>query len=156
MRKFPVVWVVLADGEHARVVMPTVSRGQFATSQAFDSAMARQRSAEIAGSALGRAFESGDGTRHAIAPRVDPHRQAKHDFAVEVAHWVGAEATQGAFDRLVLVAPSHALSAIRAALPAAAAERLVGTLAKDLLKTPERDLAAHLAEWWVHPNEPEA
>lgn len=151
MRKFPVVWVVLADGEHARVVMPTVSRGQFATSHSFDSAKAGVRASDLASDSLGRSHESGDIARHAVAPRTDPHRQAKHDFAVEVAHWIGSEAD--AFERLVVVAPSHALNAIKAALPAPAANKLVGTLAKDLLKTTDRELGAHLAEWWVHPNE---
>lgn len=145
------VWVVVADGEHARVVSPTVSAGQFATRQAVDSAQAHQQSSDLGSDRPGRVNESVGGARHAVAPRSDPHRKAKHEFAVAVAHQVNAEVAQGGIDRIVLVAPDHALRALRAALSLQAAELVVGELAKDLTKVPDGELGGHLRQWWAPP-----
>jgi protein required for attachment to host cells len=55
------------------------------------------------------------------------------------------------FDRLVLVAPGHVLHDLRQALDQTASAKIVGSLAKDLTKTPDHDLMSHLAEWWQPP-----
>jgi protein required for attachment to host cells len=149
--KKSVVWVVVMDGEHARVVAPTPSHGQFATTLALDSATAHLRSQDIGTDRPGRSFESASPTRHTIAPRQDLHQAAKHDFVLEVAGQLNEHAIAGDFDHLVLVAPGHALHDLRAALGAAADAKVVGTLVKDLTKTPDSALASHLAEWWQKP-----
>ena len=149
--KRPRVWVVLADGEHARVVSPVAAKGQFATVLALDSANAHKRSSDIGTDRPGRVFESASTTRHAVTPRSDPHVLAKRQFAVEVGHLINEHDQLHAFDRLVLVAPGHALHDLREALAKPAAAKLVGSLTKDLLKVADHDLTSHLAEWWVAP-----
>ena len=151
-----VVWVVLADGEHARVVTPSMKQGQFATSLALDSALAHLRSRDLGTDNPGRSFESASPMRHAIEPRQDLHKAAKQSFLAEVARELNEREKSGDFDRLVLVAPGHALHDLREGLSKAVAAKVVGSLGKDLTKTPDHDLASHLAEWWHKPPGEEA
>lgn len=140
--KQPRVWVVVADGEHARVVVPTTAPHQFATHLAFDSVDAHKQSSDLGGERAGR---------HAAAPRSDPHLLAKHRFVVEVAEQINHHAEAHAFDQLVLVAPAHALHDLRAALNKTASAKLVGSETHDLVKVPDHDLPSHLAKWWLAP-----
>jgi protein required for attachment to host cells len=145
------VWIVLADGEHVRVVTPSDAHGQFTTAASFDSAFAHRRSQDLGTDRPGRSFESANSARHAITPRQDPHKAAKHDFILEVAKQVDTHAEANDFDQLVLVAPGHALHDLRKALGANATARIVGSLVKDLTKTRDHELTSHLAEWWLRP-----
>jgi hypothetical protein len=45
------------------------------------------------------------------------------------------------------VAPAHTLNAIREKLQVAANNKIVGTLAKDLSKTPDDELWPHVRAW---------
>ncbi|MBN8891635.1 MAG: host attachment protein [Rhodospirillales bacterium] len=150
-RLHPIVWALVADGEHARIVAPTVSRGQFATILEFESTAAHLRSSDMGSERPGKVHESASTTRHAVEPKHDRHRQAKHDFVVDVARQVAERAGQKAFDRLVLVAPGHALHDLREALSPAVAALVVGMLEKDLTKTTDREMGEHLGEWWMAP-----
>ncbi|HEV2303344.1 MAG TPA: host attachment protein, partial [Stellaceae bacterium] len=94
----------------------------------------------------GRAFESAGGARHAVAPRTDPHRRAKTDFAQILAEEIVRARQQGAFDRLALVAPPPILAAIKEHLDAECERRLDGELAKDLTKLPEAELRRRLVD----------
>jgi protein required for attachment to host cells len=147
----PKVWVLIADGEHARVVAPTTVEGQFATVVAFDSPTAHQRTGDLVSDRSGRVYESTGMARHAVVARSDPHEKAKHEFLVEVARLVDQHEGAGDFDRLVIAAPARALQDLREALGAAAAAKVTGSLQKDLVKTPDGALAGHLAEWWLAP-----
>jgi len=149
--KQPRVWILIADGEHARVVTPQESHGHFETVIAFDSASAHLRSTDLGSDKPGRSFESASITRHAIAPRSDPHLNAKHHFVHDVAALIDQHDQKQEFDRLVLVAPAHALSDLREALGKSAATKVVGSVAKDLVKVNDHDLTAHLADWWLAP-----
>ena len=127
----PLLWVVLADGAHARVVIPVEAEGQFATVQTFDAA-----------SPLATAAESG----------ADRHDHDKRKFAIQVAETVNEHERKKSFDKLVIVAAGHTLHDLREALSPAATAKMVGSLTKDLLKTPDHDLMSHLAEWWAAPD----
>lgn len=101
---------------------------------------------EIGADKPGRAFESADGSRHAMEPRVDWHRFEKSQFARKMADVLERAATRQAFDRLVLVAPPQTLGDLRAALGRQARDRLSGELNKDLTQVAIHDLPAHLGE----------
>jgi protein required for attachment to host cells len=146
------LWVVIADAEHARVVVPPETR-QFKTTLALDSAMAHKRSLDPRSDRPGRSQESASATRHAIQPKHDPHGLAKHDFLREVAHQVDEHATAHEFDRLVLVAPARALNDLRAALGSTARAKLTGAIETDLVNVPDHALYPHLESWWQAPEE---
>jgi len=145
-------WVLIADGEHARVVVP-VAGHQFRTVNSLDSTTAHRRSADLGTDEPGRSYESANPARHAIEPKTDPHRAAKLDFVRYLADQMNEAATGGQYDRLVLVAPAHALHDLREALGHEASARLNGTLGKDLVKVADADLAGHLDEFWSPPAE---
>ena len=140
------LWIAIADGEHARFVQPDGS-DTLHTVTAMDSASAHLRSRDIGTDRPGRSFESSGATRHAVGERHDPHQLEKDRFATLVAERLNAAATAGEFDELVLVAPARALHELREALNDTATKRLVGTLERDLVKTPDHELPAHLGAW---------
>lgn len=140
------LWIAIADGEHARFVQPN-GNNTLHTTLALDSAAAHQQSSDIGSDRPGRAFESATTGSHGVAPRHDPHLLEKARFARLVATQLNEAAARGAFDELLLVAPAHTLRDLRAALDVAAASKLIGTLAKDLVKTPDGELWRHVHEW---------
>ena len=143
-------WIIVADGEHARVVVPAPLR-QFRTINSLDSAAAHRRSSDLGTDRPGRSYESANPARHAIEPKTDPHRAAKENFLRYVAEKLNTAAAEGACDRLILVAPAPALGELREALDRQAAARVAATLAKDLVKIRDADLGAHLESFWTPP-----
>lgn len=137
---------VLADGEHARFLRPDRHRALH-QERAVDSAAAHKHSAELGADRPGATYHSGSTAHHSFAPRHDPHELEKQRFAEAVAAEINAAAAAGGFEKLVLVAPAHALAALEAALDPTATACLAGTLTKDLVKTPLADLPPHLTEW---------
>ena len=147
MAKHRNLLIVVADGEHARFVRVAPDNALH-TERSLDSTTAHKRSSELASDRPGASLHSDASARHAATPRQDPHALAKQDFAHALATQVSEAASE--FDELVLVAPAQCLNEIRARLGTDAAGKLVGTLAKDLVKTPDHELQPHLHEW-VHP-----
>jgi protein required for attachment to host cells len=138
--------ILIADGEHARFVGRDADNGLH-TISSFDSATAHLASRDLGSDRPGRAHESATASRHAVAPRHDPHDLEKAKFALFVARQVDEVAASGAFDALLLVAPARALGEIDEALDRRSATMVVGRLAKDLVKVPDHELGPHLAEW---------
>jgi len=128
----PRVWVLVADGERARVLAPETVAGRFVTVLPLGIA---------------------EHPHYPPALRQEQHHTDKRQFGAEVARSLNYEADRNTFDRLVLVAPGHVLHAVREALDKTAAARVVGTLSKDLTKLNDHDLSSHLAEWWLAPAE---
>ena len=95
----------------------------------------------------GRTFESADGSRHAMEPRVDwaPSRKASVRREDCQARQQGCEPGR-AYDRLVLVAPPENLGVLRAALSEPANKRVVAELAKDLTSVPVREIPERLRD----------
>ena len=149
------LWIVITDGEHARFVVPGPAAGAFHTERVEDSATSHKRSTDLVADAPGRAFESSGSTRHAIAPKHDPHALAKQRFLQSVADQINQAAAEGAFDELVLAAPAGEIAELRDALDRGAAAKVIGTLGKDLVKVPDHELGPHLAQW-ARPAAPKA
>ena len=128
----PRLWVLVADGERARIVVPSPEEGQF-----------------HALLPLGVA----EHPHYPPALRQEPHHLDKIRFATDVAHRLNEEAARGAFDQLLLVAPGHLLAALRDGLTNPAANRVVGAVPKDYTKLPDEQLSDLLAKWWLAPRE---
>ena len=146
MAKPLIVRIVIADGEHVRFVQPDVDN-VLRTIGSLDSASAHLRSRDIGSDRPGRSFESGTVARHAVGERHDLHAIEKQRFVHLIGEQINAAAGRREFDKLLLVAPPRALGELRAALDAATLAKLVGTLEKDLVKTPDHELSPHLREW---------
>lgn len=151
MPNHPRILIAVADGEHARFLRPAADHA-LQCDTALDSALAHKRSAELGSDHPGASFHSTSTARHALEPRHDPHSLEKQKFARLIAAQLNQAEADGAFDELVVVAPAHTLNTIREELNHATVARLVGTLAKDLVKTPDHELGSHLLPW-VRPVE---
>jgi protein required for attachment to host cells len=138
--------IAIADGEHARFVQPDGDNA-LRTVGALDSASAHLRSRDIGSDQPGRSFESGTSAHHGVGERHDLHGMEKERFIRLVGEQLNAASGRKEFDELLLVAPPRALSELREALDAATQAKLVGTLEKDLVKTPDHELWPHVQEW---------
>jgi hypothetical protein len=81
-----VTWILVADGAHARLL---ANRGPGKGVEQLEAINGDHRpDSELVRDGLGRSFESSGSAgdmRHAIEPRVDPHRELKRDFAKHLA-----------------------------------------------------------------------
>ncbi|MGE5500313.1 MAG: host attachment protein [Ignavibacteriales bacterium] len=132
---------VLADGAHARFVQRNRETGAFVTVRELDGShrLKNLRRELRGGPPPGRSHESASTARHGVG-REDYERQAKEAFVTQVAQEACEFATPN--DALVVVAPSRLVSAFRERL----GERAAAVVAKDLIKTPDAELAR-----WLEP-----
>ncbi len=137
---------VIADGEHVRFIRPAADNA-LRTDAAMDSYSAHKRSAELGSDHPGASYHTGSTAHHALSPRHDLHLLEKEKFAQAIAEQLNAASVAGMFDKIAIVAPPHTLSAIRASLDTTTAAKIVGTLAKDLVKTPDDELWPHVRAW---------
>jgi protein required for attachment to host cells len=138
--------IVIADGEHVRFMRPAADNALHRETT-FDSITAHERSADLGSDRPGASVHTGSIAHHALSPRHDPHTLEKEKFAHEIARQLNTAAAGDVFDELVLVAPPHVLNAIRGALNTATGARVIGTLPKDLVNTPDDELWPHVREW---------
>ncbi len=135
---------IIADGGQARLVQPAADNALH-TIETLESDSQHKQTSDLVSDRAGRTHESASPTRHAVAPHSDPHELEK----VRFAHVVGEHVNQmaGRFTGLVLVAPSHVLAEMMGMLNKPATAKIVGTLAKDLVKVPDHELYPHLKQW---------
>lgn len=142
------LWVVLADGAHARIV----TRGKTAPGAApgyvlvteFDSVDAHHLTRDIMSGKPGRVYESGYSGHHAVQPRTDPHQAAKLKFMHTLADYINAAGAKNDYDELILFAPAHCLHELRECLDAGARRKVTHEAARDLTKLPFAELQAHI------------
>lgn len=137
-------WYLIADGARARIVTRPDAASAYRTVFADESAAARARAHELVSDGPGHVQESANSARHAVGPRLDPHRKEEIKFIRGLAAHLNREAAQGSFDRLVIYAAPRCLAALRAGLAPATLKKLHGEHAKDLTKVPLAELPAHL------------
>jgi protein required for attachment to host cells len=138
--------IAIADGAHVRFVRPAANQALHANG-GIDSVSAHKRSAELGTDRPGESFHGYSTAHHAMTPCHDPHLLEKTMFAKVVAGQLNAAAHRLDFDDLILVAPPRTLKTIHDALDAATRARVVFTLEKDLVKTPDWDLPPYVQEW---------
>jgi len=141
------LWIMIADGEHARVVVPAPKLA-FHTHHTLESSTAHLKTAELGRDRPPRTMESATGTRHAITPKHDPRELRKQKFAKEVAGEIERILAEEDLDGMLLAAPARALDEILGELDARTSAKIVGTLKKDLTKVPDHELAPHLEAWF--------
>jgi protein required for attachment to host cells len=139
-------WILIADGARARIlendgpgkglheVAGMVFQGDHSSTH------------EIMSDREGRSHTSVGPGRSAIEAHSDPHRELKKKFAHQLADTLAHGLQQKAYDRLVIVAAPSALGDLRAALSDQVRAKVTGEIAKDLTKTPDREVAGHLQD----------
>jgi protein required for attachment to host cells len=139
-------WIVIADGANARAFESHGPAQRLAPVETMTMSGDHRASHELLADRPGRTNESVGPTRHAIEPATDPHRDLKRTFAEHVVDTLTAQLAAKSFDRLVLVAPPKTLGDLRAALTPTLRSVLHAEVAKDLVKTPQIEIAAHLSD----------
>jgi protein required for attachment to host cells len=138
-------WIVIADGARARILENTGPGKGLTPLPAEEMHQSLHPSRDINADRPGRTHDRMGPARHAMEPPSDPHREEKRHFAAELAGHLNAAAQKHSYDRLVLVAPAKTLGDLRQALSKEASDKVEGELAKDLIKTPDQELAGHLS-----------
>ncbi len=142
--KKTITWILIADGARARVFKNEgPGKGvQSALDRDFSSENLASR--DLVSDNPGRTFDSAGSGRHAKVPHSDPRRNAKHEFARELAKFLDQENTKNSYDRLIIVAPPQALGDLRSELTEATRKKLSGEINKDLTHLPIGEIADHL------------
>lgn len=142
--------IAIADGEHARFVHPD-GDNVLRTVGSVDSASAHLRSRDLGTDQPGRSFESATSAHHGVGERSDLQTLEKGRFVRLVAEQLNAASARNEFDELLLVAPARALNELRDALDDRTKAKVVGTVEKDLVKTPDHALWSHVRDWVSPP-----
>jgi protein required for attachment to host cells len=148
------LWIVVADGGTARVLGLTGDHRGLTVLREMVSVDAHRRAQDLVSDRPGRSFESSSATRHAIAPRHDPHDTARDRFIGQLAVMLNEDNRARQFDELVLIVAHGYSSKLRDALDTAARERVRETIVKDLTKQPLAEIHARLIEAGLLPPRP--
>lgn len=142
--------ILIADAEHARFVRPATAN-VLHTERFVDLAEAHKQSSDLRSDHPGASYHSDSTAHHAMTPRHDPHEMEKGKFARFIAQEVNS-LPETSFDILVVAAPAHCLNTILDALNPSSQTKLIGTLSKDLVKTPDDELWPHLQAYVPPPS----
>lgn len=143
--------IVVADGGSARFLTISPDHTSLTVQQTITASDIHLKTHDLMTERLGRGFESASPTRHAIAPKHDPHELAKEHFVQALAEKLNQDRQAGHFDELIIaVAPGQAAT-LRHALDAATTASVVELLAKDLTKTTASDIWDRLIEARLMP-----
>ena len=139
-------WILIADAARARVLSSTGRTAKLAPVEGLSFDAEHGSTHEIMSDRQGRTQESHGHQRHAIEPRVDPHRALKSAFAARLGDMLDKQRQAGAFEYLVLVAPPVMLGEIRSALSDQVRPLVKAEIAKDLTRLPNQSIREHLRD----------
>ena len=162
--KTPVTWILVADGQHARVytrssgeqkALPTekaIHPHFTESSQALTLVpgmewKAKSSAIHDAGSKNpAKVHESMGMVRHGTEPHLTIGDEIKQLFTTRVAHELSRAWASKLFDKLVLVAPAKMLGDLRDQLDKSLCPHVVASLSKDLTHLAPRELMSHLKD----------
>lgn len=139
-------WVVIADGAHARIFLNEGPGTGLVPALDHDLIGNKLPSHEIGSDRPGVSFSSAAPGRHAMAPSMDPHKHAEHEFIRQLSQAITQGLNQHAFEQLIVVAPPKALGELRAQIDPQAAKLIKAELHKDLTHLTPHQLGEHLQE----------
>jgi protein required for attachment to host cells len=140
-------WILIPDGGCARVLTSTGADHHLTEVPGLSFEADLPASHELGTDRPGRSHESQGHARHAIEPNVDQHAQLKQKFVASVVDALTDKHNEGAFDKLIIVAPPTVLGMIRPQLKGRLRDVTVHEVDKDLTKTPNHEIASHLG--WI-------
>ena len=147
-------WIVIADGGHARVLALASDGNNLTLVHEMNSPDAHKKTHDIVTDGAGRSHESASPTRHAIAPKTDPHEESEKHFVKAVATYLNKQHQAGAFEDVVLVVDRSHAHVLKEALDHNTGAKVVQVVTKDLVKTPNNDIRDRMAEEGLLPPRP--
>jgi protein required for attachment to host cells len=141
--KKTVTWILIADGNQARVLEHGGPGKGLVSVKGLDWSIPPLQTQDINADRPGRSHSSVGAGRSAMEPRTDPvdHREA--EFARSVAGVLEDKAKAGAYDRLVIAAAPVALGNLRKVMSEHVKKTVVAELDKDLTNVPTPQLDRH-------------
>jgi protein required for attachment to host cells len=143
MSQHPSVDFLVTDNAHARWIRRSESAEAFVTVEELEAEPSPPRHPQ------GVAFESGGG-RFNVEEKRGAVARRRYRFAETLADQINRKAARHEIERLSLIGPPRTVSAIRRRLTPEAQAVVVGTLHKDLTKTPDHELGAWLNALPLH------
>ncbi|MEE8334330.1 MAG: host attachment family protein [Alphaproteobacteria bacterium] len=145
MIKKTVTWYLVADGARARLFANDgPGRGLHPATDKTYALDEVRRTQDIVSDREGRGAGPAGGSGHAMTAPTDPRAHEEAEFVRHLAGEIGEMGQKNQYDRLVIVAAPQALGALRAHLPRAAQDKLIGELNKDLTQLTAADITQHL------------
>ncbi len=138
-------WVLLAHRGGARLYEQERPGSELRLLQDIAHPEGRLKNREISSDKSGRLFDSFH-TRHTVSNASEPKVQVAEDFARHIADLLRHGRSANGYRQLVLVAEPQFLGELRAALDPHTAGLVTGSLDKNLLEVPERELQSHLGD----------
>lgn len=139
-------WILLADGNRARIVEFDGPAKGLREVEGLQFAQVPMKAGEMQSDRPGRSFASAGYGRAAMEPHTDPVEKREADFTANLAATLEEKLRENAYDRLIIAAAPKALGNLRKALSAQVSETVYAEIAKDLLSVPSDKLAAHFED----------
>lgn len=124
-------WIVVADGAKARILLYTPRlKGvqQLPDGEFHDPHLSTH---ELVTDRQPRVHDSVGAARHAVEPRIDPHKQREEQFLARLATHLEHAEQRGEFEHLVVVAPATAMGDLRKDFGAPLQKRLFAEIVHD-------------------------
>jgi len=142
--KAKVTWIVIADGNQAKVFEHDGPGKGLRALKDLQFEQEPLKASDIMADKPGRSFASaGPGSRSSMEYSSDPVALRERKFVEKLANVLNEKQSQGKFDRLVIAAAPAALGDIRPALSDQVKETILAEMPKDLTNIPVPKLAAH-------------
>lgn len=143
--KTKTTWVLVANGARARVVRD-LGTGAEDRQEDLVFEIDHKQLREIMADRPGRSFASEGARRSAMEYRSDPVQEQEARFAATLLEQMEQRLAAGEFQQLAIVAEPRMLGVMRKKLSPTLRRAVVGEVAKDLTKLPERELLEAIAE----------
>lgn len=152
MKPYTPTWIVLMDGARSRILVQEAPGATLTRPFGDGFTSGRALSHELGDDRPGRsrAF-AGAAARHVFEPRSNPHDRAEHEFCGQIAALVDRGIGERLAQRVILVAPPHAMGDLRKALSPRAYARVQTEIAHDWLDLPDDEVAARLGDHLLSP-----
>ena len=137
-------WILVADSTKARFFRAPQQGETLGDTLVHELEGSNEPSRDINADRPGRTFDSGGEGRHAKEPPTDPHRHAKFHFAQELANLLEDERKQGAYDKVIIVAPPQFLGDLRSTMTDNVRKLVDQEINKDLAMLTAHELESHL------------
>lgn len=139
-------WILVADRAGARLFEQPGRGRPLTLLRDFPHPEGRLKNQDFDADKHGRAFDSMGQGRHAMSTEQAPTDRAAERFAKELTQALDQGRNQNAYAHVVLVAEPAFLGVLRAALPGPLADKVTGTVNKNLTQLGERELLDHLGD----------
>jgi len=139
-------WILVADRVGAVVYRSPRVGAELERVDELQNPRGRLKSSELGTDRPGRAFDRVGGGRHSYSEEVGPAEQVTHEFVQVIVARLEQARLANELERLVLVASPQLLGELRASLPGPLADKVVGSLAKDLAHADHDELRRQLAD----------